>query len=106
MTQTDTIERAVKEIKKWGPRRVLIDKEGKTTTPERANRLQNKLPDVIFIRSDGWTLGAISELAAEAEDLWKNEWIAVMISPIDRPISYEQYQSVKGPMVDRLMRRN
>jgi len=35
-------------------------------------------PDVIFIRNDGWSLGAPTEFIAEAEQMWKDSWAAVM----------------------------
>ena len=93
----DVILRAITEIHRWGSRRVLIDKDGTTTSPERAFRLQDmRKPDVIFIRSDGWTLGAIKELADIAESLWKKEWVAVLVIPGLRPITYEEYKALKN----------
>lgn len=91
------IVRAETEIHRWGPRRVLIDKEGLSVSPERALRLQNqRRVDIIFIRKDGWTLGAISELADYAEQLWPTHWIAVMIRPGLRSITYADYKSFKN----------
>lgn len=91
-----TMTRAETEIHRWGPRRVLIDKEGTSASPERAFRLQHeRAADVIFIRKDGWTLGAISELAEYAENLWADHWIAVMIRPGLRSITYEDYKNLK-----------
>jgi hypothetical protein len=31
--------------------------------------------DYIFIRNDGWTLGAPFHLAKDAENMWKGDWI-------------------------------
>ena len=92
----DVILRATTEIHRWGARRVLIDRDGTMVSPERAFRLQDmRKPDVIFIREDGWTLGAISELAECAEELWRNHWVAVMVSPGLRPITYAEYGETK-----------
>lgn len=35
-------------------------------------------PDVIFIRKDGWSLGAPKAFIAEAEKLWDDSWVAVL----------------------------
>ena len=90
------LEQAEAEIKKWGPRRVIINRDGEAVSPERARRLQDRSPDVIFIRNDGWTLGAIKELADKAEALWPDEWIAVLILPGLHPIPYTEYKQL-GP---------
>ena len=35
-------------------------------------------PAIIFIRRDGWSLGTPIEFIAEAEELWKDQWEAVL----------------------------
>lgn len=59
------------------PTRVLINVEGEAVTPERAI-LQGVSWDVIFIRNDGWSLGASNEFAQAANDLWPEEWVALI----------------------------
>jgi hypothetical protein len=36
------------------------------------------LSDVIFIRDDGWSLGAPTDLIQVAHDLWPEQWAAVV----------------------------
>jgi len=95
-TESEVMLAAEIEIKRWGPRRVLIDKEGSATTPERAYRLQNRPVDIIFIRHDGWTLGATSELAEYAEQLWADHWIGVLVTPGIRAITYAEYKELQS----------
>lgn len=90
------IEGAMNEITKIGPRRVIINEEGEATSRERAFRFQGKNVDIVFIRHDGWNLGAISELADAAEALWENNWVAVLVMPSDRAISYSDYRRLKS----------
>ncbi|RKY28536.1 MAG: hypothetical protein DRP83_00615 [Planctomycetota bacterium] len=59
------------------PDRVLISSEGDAILPSRALE-RNILWDVIFIRKDGWSLGAPKGLAFAAEALWSDEWVAVI----------------------------
>ena len=94
----DTIDIAVKEIAKWGPRRVLVANDPvQATTQERAYRFNGREPDLIFIRKDGWTLGTIREWEAEARELWESEWVAVVVRPGVRAITYSEYSSLNLP---------
>lgn len=63
-----------------GPSRVLIDGEGTVLSPSAAKRL-GVVPHIIFIRGDGWTLGAPEHLAKAAEALWSDEWIGYVKRP-------------------------
>lgn len=60
-----------------GPNRVIINIHGEATTPARAAK-KGIRPEVIFIRKDGWSLGAPRKWAYIAENMWKDEWIGVM----------------------------
>ncbi|MCP4871611.1 MAG: hypothetical protein GY898_23120 [Proteobacteria bacterium] len=68
---------AVRTIKVHGPSRVVINDEGEAVRSVRARRL-GIVPEVIFIRSDGWSLGATEELEAVAFDLWAGRWVGFM----------------------------
>ena len=63
------------EIIRTGPQRVLLDAEGRAIPSRAAREVHGVIPDVIFIRDDGWSLGAQKDLAAVAFDLWKGAWI-------------------------------
>lgn len=98
MSEAEIIEAAVKEIAKWGARRVLTNNDPVTaTSPERAYRLNSSEPDIIFIRNDGWTLGTKKEWEAEARALWEDMWVAVIIRPGVRAISYLDYKGLNLP---------
>jgi len=58
-----------------GPTRVMINKEMDATTSQRAREEYNIVPDIIFIRNDGWSLGAPNFLEKEAYSCWKESWI-------------------------------
>jgi hypothetical protein len=53
--------------------RIVIEADGYAVSPETTNF--NIKPDIVFKRNDGWTLGAPKELAYNAYELWKNEWV-------------------------------
>lgn len=90
------LEAAETEIGKWGPRRVVLNTEGEAVSQEKAYRLQNEFPDVIFIRNDGWTLGAVKALVSTAEAMWPDDWIGVIVRPGTRPISYREYRRIQS----------
>jgi hypothetical protein len=75
------LEQYTKQIMHDGPTRVVINKHGEATTMQRALVDHGILADIIYIRSDGWSLGAPQELADIAESLWKEEWIGVLRRP-------------------------
>jgi hypothetical protein len=78
----NTLEKYAEEIKRDGPRRVVVNLDGVATTPLRA-RLDYDINElaVIFVRADGWSLAAPEHLVNIAEEMWKNEWIGVMRQP-------------------------
>ncbi len=73
--------------------RVLIDKEGTALNPKRAADI-GVLADIIFLRDDGYALGAPENLREEAHFLWRDDWTQfyVMRTKELRPISeYNSY---------------
>jgi len=56
------------------PRRVMIDEQYTGASPQRAAAL-GVVPDVIFVRRDGWTLGAPERLSTLAWNVWVGHWI-------------------------------
>ena len=57
------------------PTRVVVDRDGFGVTPARAAREYRITPEVIFVRNDGWSLGAPKELENVARELWRGKWI-------------------------------
>lgn len=68
-----------------GPDRVMVDWTGRAY-PARKALEKGFLPDVIFIRDDGWSLGAPLRLARHAYDLWPDKWIGVLKHGETKPI--------------------
>jgi len=81
-----------------GPRRVLVeDDRGEFgVTPKCAREDYDIEPDIIFIRKDGWSLGAPDHLADKAEHLWTGSWIGVLIRPNTEPITMAEYEKIRG----------
>lgn len=69
----EDLPKLVEQIKMNGPTRVLINQyEG------RPPSVADIKPDVVFLRKDGWSLGAPKHLIKYAEELWADEWVFVI----------------------------
>ena len=68
----------VEHVIAHGPTRVVVDEEGSATTPERALEQYRVEPDVVFVRNDGWSLGAPKEFQDVAKKMWEDKWVAFM----------------------------
>ena len=55
------------------PARVIINEHGEATTPARAAQ-QGIFADVVFLRDDGWSLGAPAEHETLAYETWRESW--------------------------------
>ena len=64
-----------------GPDRVVTHTEGgevkNATSRERASQMEI-YPDVVFVREDGWTLGATYEMSIAARRMWQGRWVACL----------------------------
>lgn len=83
------LEAAIKRMMVHGPDRVVINAEQEGVSSKRAREEHGINPDVVFIRRDGWTLGAPKRFAAAAFGTWADEWIGFVEKPqtTARPIS-------------------
>lgn len=72
------IEKIKERIKKRGPDRVVVDAGGTAVTPNRALMEYGLVPDMVFIRSDGWSLGAPSQFRQVAFKMWDDEWVSFL----------------------------
>lgn len=59
----------------FSPTRVLVNEKGRAISAKRAQAEHGVVPDIIFLREDGWSLGAPSYLEHEAYRLWPGEWV-------------------------------
>ena len=71
------IEQVAHWVRQHGPDRVVFNEAGEAKPWRKAFRDHRVVADVVFIRRDGWTLGAPRGLEAIAESLWGDEWIGV-----------------------------
>lgn len=74
------------------PTRVIVDYDAFGVTPERAERDYGFVSDIVFRRSDGWTLGAPSRFENTAYELWRNEWTHFMRSDDTDWVSINEYR--------------
>lgn len=74
-----------------GPTRVMISPE-EAVPYRRAMEEHGIVPDVIFIRDDGWSLGAPKNLIEAAERTWPDAWVGVLVPPDSEPMTYEQWR--------------
>ena len=54
--------------------RVMVEMDGLSVPPKQAKDVFQITPDIIFLRDDGWSLGAPLVLEKTAYDLWKDNW--------------------------------
>ena len=71
------LARAMRDVRANGPKRVMIN-DHEATTPYRAKDEHGIEPSIVFLRDDGWTLGAPEHLRGAAQSLWADTWVAVM----------------------------
>ena len=81
----------VRNIKESGPARVVVEPGGYAVGYRRALVDYQVVPTVVFIRDDGWTLGAPSEFIEDARVLWEREWIAVLEVSTGFILSYSDW---------------
>ena len=92
---SDNLLLYAKQIIANGPRRVLVE-SNYGVTPQRAKEIYDIEPDIVFIRNDGWSLGAPDHLADKAEKLMASRWIGVLIRPNTEPITLSEYRKIRG----------
>lgn len=75
------LQKIADEVMRRGPDRVVINVDGEARPSRIAREQYGVCPDVIFIRNDGWTLGASSHLEATAKRLWRDQWVGIIRRP-------------------------
>jgi len=79
---TNDLQAIAEAVRKVGPTRVIVDGEGLGESPRRASlRRDYQPPTVVFVRDDGWTLGASAKFEHVARELYAREWIGVLRGP-------------------------
>lgn len=59
-----------------GPTRIVINEEGEAKHPSRTDVRCS----IVFVRNDGWSLGAPYPFAKVAYDMWPKEWIGFALA--------------------------
>lgn len=70
------IEDKIAKIREHGPTRVLVHANGLAVRRWKAEQVYGILPSVVYVREDGWSLGAPVELERAAYDLYAEKWVA------------------------------
>jgi hypothetical protein len=65
-------------VRRVGPTRVVVARDGCATTPALALQDYGIVPEVVYVRGDGWTLGAPRQFARVAWRLWAESWVEVI----------------------------
>lgn len=86
-----TIEEKSENLIKYGPTRVVIDSDGYAVPPMKAWKQHNVFPDIIFVRDDGWSLGAPSVYEEVAYNMWKDAWTHFLRRPNLELVSIQEY---------------
>lgn len=77
------------EILRSGPTRVMINKN-EAATPRTALYWYNiRVPDYIFIRDDGWSVGCTKDLIHATYSTWPDRWIGFLKRPNGMPIKID-----------------
>ena len=75
------------------PVRVVVRKDGLAVPPSTAEKQYRTKADVVFIRDDGWSLGAPKKFEEVAYSLWTDKWVAFAYHGEQvRPMGYYQYR--------------
>lgn len=77
------------------PDRIVVNDQGEAWPPIRA-RAAGVYMGAIFIRKDGWSLGAPRQFMDVAESLWADEWLVVICKTDIMPYEVYKQQKAKG----------
>lgn len=72
------------------PTRVMIN-QFEAIPPGRAKNEHNIKPVIIFVRNDGWSLGAPEEYEVEAHAMWSDSWTHFTRHPFTYIQSIDNY---------------
>lgn len=89
-SRTDSIVRTVSSI---GANRLMVSAE-EAHPYTRARSQGHPVPAVVFVRDDGWTLGASTELSGAAFATWPDKWVGFVMTP---GFTYHPIAEYTGP---------
>jgi hypothetical protein len=85
----------VDRLIKSGPNRVIISEDGNAVSPKIARDSKSIVSEIIFVRDDGWSLGANAQLQHSAFDIWKDKWIAFIDVPNRIMLPIAEYHKIE-----------
>ena len=80
----------------WPPNRVVVDRDGMAVNASRAKHEFCAYPDIVFVRDDGWTLGAPLALERVAYRLWRDYWTHFARRGDELMSKISEYQETQG----------
>ncbi len=88
-TNKDLVKRYLARVAANGPTRVVTEVDGDDVV--RADPPSLALPDghsftIVYIRDDGWSLGACDQWAGAAKRLWADGWVAAYCPATGRAV--------------------
>ena len=69
------------EVTQLTVNRVVVNESGEAKSINAAAAQDGISPDVVFVRGDGWVLGAPKRFASVAFQMWRKEWTYFAKSP-------------------------
>lgn len=87
-----TLSSMADTVQRRGPDRVVINSAGSATTSEHARVRYGITPDIVFLRGDGWTLGAPEDFERVAYAMWRDEWVGFMRRTAKQATPIVEYQ--------------
>jgi len=77
MISTDQLNSIIEDTANGICKRVVVSLEGEATSKLKAYQKygEDVYPDYIYIRNDGWTLGACEKFQLVAYNMWRTDWI-------------------------------
>ena len=84
------IFKALVNIAYNGPTGVVVSSDGETKPPLKAKEEDDIGPDIIFIRDDGWSLGAPAVFEEIADGMCTSDWVCVIHKPFPKMDNQER----------------
>lgn len=71
--------------------RVMVESDGLSVPHKEARDVFKITPDIIFLRNDGWTLGAPKIFERIAFKMWAGDWTHFVRTPHTQWVEIERY---------------
>jgi hypothetical protein len=75
----EILDAAAARLLERGPDRVVVSRDGGACRASRARDAHGITPDIVFVRADGWMLGAPARFESVAARMWAQEWVGFCV---------------------------